>query len=57
MGKYKKIKEAIMSEIEKLKEALRFAILNTSRVSKRLVDYDSAGSTYEVDWLQRFSSG
>jgi len=39
-----------LTEIEILKEALRTAILNTNRVSDRCIDYDPAGSTYEIDW-------
>ena len=39
-----------MTEIEILKEALWTAILTTNRVSDRCVDYDPAGSTYEIDW-------
>ena len=36
--------------IEALKSALREAILNTVRVRRRCIEYDPAGSTYEVDW-------
>lgn len=46
-------KESKSTEIEKLKKALKSAILNTNRACSKLVDYDSAGSTYEIDWLNR----
>jgi len=42
-----------MTKNEKLKEALRNAILDTSRVGKTVVDYDEVGSTLEVDWLEK----
>lgn len=42
-----------MTETEKLKKALRDAILNTNRTTKRIIDYDAAGSTCEIDWLER----
>jgi len=42
-----------MTKNEKLKEALRNAILDTSRVGKTVVDYDEVGSTFEVDWLEK----
>jgi len=35
---------------EKLKRALRAAILKTNRTITKCTDYDPAGSTYEIDW-------
>jgi hypothetical protein len=42
--------EQANEEIGRLKAALRAAILSTHRVTQRCVDYDPAGSTYEIDW-------
>lgn len=42
----------LRQENERLKDALRKAILNTNRVVRRCVEVDPAGNTYEVDWLQ-----
>lgn len=38
-------------EIVELKTALKNATMQTARVSKKLVNFDPAGSDYEVDWL------
>jgi hypothetical protein len=38
-------------ENDRLRQALKAAILSTRRTVSRCVDYDPAGSTYEVDWL------
>ena len=38
---------------EKLKEALRDTIINTSRIIKTTTQYDPAGSTYKIDWHDR----
>ena len=40
-------------QIEKLKQALREAILDTGRISRRTIEVDSAGNIYEIDWLPR----
>ena len=40
----------LVNENGKLKEALRSAILDRHRVTRKCVDYDPAGSTYEMDW-------
>jgi hypothetical protein len=40
-------------ERDRLKQALKDAILSTRRIVKTCVDYDPAGSTYEVDWLPK----
>lgn len=42
-----------MTEIENLKKALRDAILNTNRIDRKIIDFDPAGSTYKVDWIDR----
>lgn len=36
-----------------LKEALRAAILDRSRVIRRVVKYDPAGNITDIDWLLR----
>jgi len=41
----------LVNEVRKLRGALVCAILQRQRASKVCVDYDPAGSTYEVDWL------
>lgn len=38
-------------EIDALREALKKAIFQKTRVKKTLVEYDPAGSDYEYDWL------
>lgn len=43
--------QVLISEVRLLRKALADAILNQSRVSRTCVDYDPAGSTYELDWL------
>lgn len=40
-------------QIAELKAALREAILSTYRVSRRTVEYDPAGSTYEIEWTDQ----
>ena len=43
--------EAMSKLIESLKSALAGAIVDTSRVQSRCIDFDpEAGSTYEIDW-------
>ncbi|MBU0977089.1 MAG: hypothetical protein KKD18_01605 [Nanoarchaeota archaeon] len=42
-----------MTDTEKLKAALRDAIINTNRIIKTRKTYDPAGSTYDIDWLDR----
>ena len=43
--------EIIAEEILALKVALREAILKTGRVSKKCIEADPAGCTYDIDWL------
>lgn len=43
--------QRIFRALEETKAALRKAILSKGRVKSECVDYDPAGSTYEVDWL------
>ena len=37
-------------QLADLKRSLRAAILNTNRTTTRRIDYDPAGSAYEIDW-------
>lgn len=53
------LREAIHREVsnlrrenEQLKDYLRAAILTRGRTIRRTIEVDSAGNTYEVDWLQ-----
>jgi hypothetical protein len=40
--------------IDRLKAALKSAILDRSRVTSKCVDFDpGAGSTYEIDWMPK----
>lgn len=41
----------LLKTLEKTKAALREAIMRKTRVQRKLVDYDPAGLTYEIDWL------
>jgi len=41
-----------MTDNEQLKKALRDAILDTRRATKRIIDSDPAGSTYALDWTE-----
>lgn len=43
--------ERMVRALEETKNALRKAILIQGRVKSECVDYDPAGSTYQVDWL------
>lgn len=39
-----------MTEVEALKQALREAILSTSRTVRLDIEYDPAGSSWDEDW-------
>lgn len=41
-----------MTEVEILKDALRNVIISRDRVIRKIVDYDPAGSTYEMHWTE-----
>ncbi|MCK9154490.1 MAG: hypothetical protein M0P12_00100 [Paludibacteraceae bacterium] len=36
---------------EQIKKALRQAILSTTRIKAECTEFDSSGSTFEIDWL------
>lgn len=42
--------EPTQSQVDSLKAALRKAIVNRTRAKKKLVEFDPAGSTYDIDW-------
>ncbi len=42
--------EQMNNQLTDLKKALQAAILKTNRTVTRCIDYDPAGSTYEIDW-------
>lgn len=43
--------DRLEDELSLLKEALRETILNRSRVTRRTVEVDPAGNTYDYDWM------
>ncbi len=41
----------LVNEVQLLRKALAEAMFNRSHVKETCVDYDPAGSTYDLDWM------